>query len=186
MPRRKHTCCRRAEVNAQEVWKHRSLVEGMVSQRVLTGLTHAAWRQLVDDLMDALAYATAGLRGVVRGRNTRANAWTLDILYRDVSDALARAGITSTMHPDHAFSRTQSLVKEIAETFGLPGHDERGVGQLFTQAQRSREIEKRKLPDVLIEYTPSTGEMTTTIGDPGAPLVKKQRRYDPATEVHLR
>jgi hypothetical protein len=153
-------------------------MEAIVSRHVPARLTDAAWQQMIDDLIDALAYAMAGLRGVVRGKGARPDAWALDILYRDASDALARAGIPFTMHPDHAFSRTQSLVKEIAETFGLPGHDERGVGELFTQAQRSQEIEKRKFPDVLIEYTPSTGEMTTTIGDPGAPLVKKQRRYD--------
>jgi hypothetical protein len=168
-------------VNALEVWQHRGLMEEFVSRYVPTRLTDAAWRQLIDDLMDAAAHAKAGLRGVVRGKRARPDAWALDILYRDVSDALARVGIPFTMHPDYALSRSQSLVKEIAERFGLPGHDERGVGNLFTQAQRSREIEKAKGPDALIEYTPTTGELQVTIWDPRAPLVKESRRYDPAT-----
>jgi hypothetical protein len=150
-------------------------MEEIVSRHVRARLTDAAWRQLIDQMMDSLAYAMAGLRGIVRGKQAKPNAWALDILYRDVSDALARAGIPFTMHPDHTRSRTQSLVKEIAERFGLPGHDEHGVGELFKQARRGQRIEKRRFPDVQMEYTLSTGDVTTTIGDPAAPLRKSVR-----------
>jgi hypothetical protein len=168
-------------VGRQAVLRHRDLMEEIVSRHLPAPLAGTAWKQLIEDMMDALAFAVAGLRGVVRGKRARPDAWALDILHRDVSDALARVAVSSTMHPDHSLSRTQSLVKEIAERFGLPGHDERGVGNLFKQAQRGRWIEKTKHPDVLIEHTPATGEVEVTIGDPAAPLVKKRRQFDTAT-----
>jgi hypothetical protein len=158
------------------------MIEGLIARaNSVPRLDPTARQKLIDDLVDALGFAMAGLRGVVRGKRARPDAWALDILYRDVSDALARAGIATTMHPDPALSRAQTLTKLIAEKVGLAGHGKRGVGNLFMQAQRSRKIEKRKLPDVLIQYTPGTGEVVTTIGDPAAPLARKRRQFDLAT-----
>jgi hypothetical protein len=161
------------------VWQHRGLIEQIVhthSDYVPAQITEAARQQLIDELVDAAGFALAGLSGVVRGRRARPAAWTLDILFRDVSDTLARVGGVSTMNPDPSLSHAQSMVKEIAEKIGLPGHGKRGVGNLFTQAQRSRDIERTKHPNALLEYTPATNEIVVTIGGPAAPWAKQRRR----------
>jgi hypothetical protein len=143
-------------------------------------LSSEARERLIEDLTDGIGFALAGLSSVLRGKQARPAARVLDILYRDVSDALLRAGVGSRMNPDPSLARVQSLVKEIAGRIGLKGHDDRGVGNLFKQAQRSRQIEKHKLPDVLIELDPATREQVVTIGDPGTPI-SKRRRCSPVT-----
>ena len=175
MPRSKHEGPRQAEVNAPEVWQHRELIEAIIRNHVSLQLTEPARRRLVDDLVDAAGFALAGLVGVVRGKRARPRAWALDILLRDVSDALLRAGVASTMNPHPDLSRAQSLAKEIAEKIGVPGHSERGVGNLFHQAQRAKEIEKTRRPNVLIEYQQDGDAMVVTVGGPEVPLATRRK-----------
>jgi hypothetical protein len=158
VPRRKRTGPRRTEVDATKVWQHRRRMEEVVSHYAPSQLTEAAWQQLVEDLIDCVAYAMAGLKGIERGRapDLRRGPWTTSTA---MSAMRCHRQACHPHAPRPAFSRTQSLVKEIAEKFGIPGHDKRGVGNLFMQAQRSQEIEKGKLPDVLIESAPATGEL---------------------------
>ena len=66
MPRRKRTGPRRTKVDATKVWQHRGRMEEIVSHYAPSQLTEAAWQQLVEDLIDCVAYAMAGLKGIER------------------------------------------------------------------------------------------------------------------------
>jgi hypothetical protein len=100
----------------------------------------------VNDLVDACAFAKAGLRELLTGKNTRSDAWTMDIFVRDVCDALRHAGVRVSMNQDSNASHAQSLAVAIGKAVGLPSQ-----GTLFKQMQRAKRIKKKQLPDVRIE-----------------------------------
>jgi hypothetical protein len=137
------TARRHALVSGAEMDQRRRLLGAIVTAQKLPTITAAAKRQLIDDLLHAAGFAQVGQRGLEPGKRSRPAARTLDFLYRDVCDALTRAGISYSMNQDPTQGRAQALCIAIAEAFELPAHDARGSGSMFAQAQRASKIAKQ-------------------------------------------
>jgi hypothetical protein len=140
---------------------------GAIVDRMFPQLHVDRWERLVEDLIDAVGFALAGLDGVVRGRRTRASAWSLDIFVRDICDAMWRACLQVSMHPDprNWSAKAQALALELVKMAGLPGHNGEGPGNLFKQMQRGRRIVKTQQPNLRLEKSGSD-EWIVTIGEP--------------------
>jgi hypothetical protein len=146
MPRRKRQLLKRAEADVSEAEVHRRDVrEAVRTRNVLGRLRDEVQDRLVDDLVDAIGYAKAGLADILSGKRVKPRAWMLDIFVKDVSDAMERAGILAVMDPDPEASHAQSLAMQLIRIAGLPEG-----GKLFKQMQRAKEILKTRLPDVYI------------------------------------
>lgn len=153
MPRRTRPLLRRAETDQATVEVLRPKIKGVVDGRTAANhvgqfarLTNEQRAALVDDLVDAVGFARAGLKDLLAGKQTRAEAWTMDIFVRDVCDALCKVGVPVSMHPDPSKSHAQSLALEVARVTRLPNQ-----GKLYKQMQRANDITKRRLPDICFE-----------------------------------
>jgi hypothetical protein len=153
VPRRTRPLVRRSEIDQATVEALRLKIKSVVDGRTVannvgrfTRLTSEQRAGLIDDLVDAVGFAKAGLRDVLAGKETRAEAWTMDIFVRDVCDALRKVGVPVSMHQDPSKSYSQSLAVEVARVCRLPNQ-----GKLYKQMQRANDITKRRLPDIYIE-----------------------------------
>jgi hypothetical protein len=92
---------------------------------------------MTDALVHAVEFAKAGLADILAGKETKSAAWAMDILVKDVCDALRAVGVATPMDPVREHSLAQTLAGDLAELAGLPDQ-----GELFKQMQRARKIEK--------------------------------------------
>ena len=116
----------------------RILIEGLVgSEDRLRRLPDDSRATLVATLVHAIGFARAGLADILAGKDTRPAAWTMDILVKDVRDALSAAGVPVPMDPRRDASTAQWLAGKLAAAAGLPAQ-----GQLFKQMQRAQRIER--------------------------------------------
>jgi hypothetical protein len=168
VPRKQQQRRRRAEAPRREAEAYRGTIDAIVGSRsdyAFKRLTNRQRMQLVDDLVDALGFAMAGLPPAVRGGRAMQAAWNLDIFVRDVCDALRRARVPVAMNADPSQSHAQLLARDIAVAAGLPGHGKR-IGNLFKQMQRGRQIKKKSHPDasIRVRWEGSHPEDRYTIG----------------------
>jgi hypothetical protein len=103
----------------------------------LRQLSDQAWEGMTDALVDAIGFAKAGLADILAGKETKPVAWAMDILVKDVCDALRAVGAPVFMNKCREDSLAQTLAGEITALAGLLDQ-----GQLFKQMQRARKIEK--------------------------------------------
>jgi hypothetical protein len=92
---------------------------------------------LIAALVDAIGFARAGLADILAGKRAKPAAWTMDILVKDVCDALRATGVAAPMATRRAESLAQILAGDLAALAGIPVK-----GQLFKQMQRARRLEK--------------------------------------------
>lgn len=126
----------------------RAAIEGALDGKALrrwnafSQLDDVARDNLVDDLMDAVNFATTGLEGVLSGKDTKPAAWGMDIFVRDVCGAMRHAGMHVAINRDPDASLAQSLAREVAKAVGNidKASKLRGGGNLFKQMQRAKQI----------------------------------------------
>jgi hypothetical protein len=127
-----------AEFDAAGAAQLRAQVESIAyGHEELKQLPDQAWEGMLDALVDAIGFTKAGLADILAGKETKPAAWAMDILVRDVCDALRAVGAPVFMNKHREDSLAQTLVGELAALAGLPGQ-----GELFKQMQRARKIEK--------------------------------------------
>jgi len=141
---------RRATAGKDEIEKLRPIIERVVASRSsFAMLATAVKQQLLDDVVDAVGFAKAGLADILEGKRAKPDAWMGDIFVMDICRALDRAGIPVREKFKAEESHAQSFARAVADAVRLPLK-----GQLRKQMRRARQITRRPLSDIDIEYTP--------------------------------
>jgi hypothetical protein len=126
-------------MHVSEIQAIRHTIDAIIRARphgVFARLDETTHAQLVDTLTYEAGAALEGLHGAWRV-GAKPVAWNLDVFYKGVSDALARAGVPTTPNPDSELSYAQALARDIAAAIELPGN---GGTSFYLQAQRAQAI----------------------------------------------
>jgi hypothetical protein len=131
-----------AGVDAAGAEKVRGDIEGIFAKEAtLRRLPSDKRAALVAALADAIGFAKAGLADILTGKRVKPAAWTMDIVVRDVCDALHADDLPVSMAYACRKSLAQRLADAVGAMAGLPDQ-----GELFKQMQRARDIEKAGAP----------------------------------------
>ena len=123
MPRRTRALVKRVEIVtslAEQRELRRCVERAAYKDPRFRRLHKQARKTLSDNLVDAVVFARVGMGDLLAGKNTRPEAWLMDIFVRDVREALNAVGFACTMAPDHDASLAQWLAVNIAAAPGLP------------------------------------------------------------------